>query len=129
MAITCVESFISSLKLNEENARVAGVLFETVDCCKAFYIGFLGRNRYVIDDLLDYREEKLKNSQFTIDTFIESCHNSNMRETFEKCFLQPFDLIEIAFIDNAIAEGKTSLEAIYSEFEKNPNKNIFQNVL
>jgi hypothetical protein len=129
MGITSVESFITSLELNGENNRVASVLFETVDCCKDFYIGFLGRNRYVIDDLLDYREEKLKNSQITIDTFIEGCYNSNMRKTFEECFLQPFDLMEIAIIDNAIAKGRTSLEVIYSEFEKNPNQNIFQNVL
>jgi hypothetical protein len=126
---TYVDNFINGLNLNEECGRLARVLLQTEDCCKTFYIGFLNRNRYVIDDLYDYREEKLINSQITIDTFIEKCYNSNMRETFENVFLQPFDLMEIAFIDNAIAEGRTSLEIIYSEFERNPNKNIFQIVL
>jgi hypothetical protein len=132
MAITSVsyiQSFVDSLELNLECQDLARVLFKSEDCCKTFYIGFLNRNRYVIDDLLDYRENKIENINITLDQFLDMCYNVNMLEAIETCFLQPITLLDVALIDKALSNGRTSLEVIYSEFQRNPNKNILKNVL
>jgi hypothetical protein len=124
-----VETFVDSLGLNPDQLEMARVLLKTEGCCKEFYIGFLNRNRYVTDDFLDYREEKLETLKFTLDEFLDMCYNINMLEAMENCFLQPISLLDLSLIDKAIEEGRTSLEVIYSEFQKNPNKNILKNVL
>jgi hypothetical protein len=125
-----VASFIDSLELNDECKRLAEVLFDSEECCKEYYIGFRNRNRYAIDDLLDYREEKLKSCQKGIDELREMCYNTiMMQEALQNTFLQTITLGETRMVEKAIADGRTSLEVIYSEFQKNPNKNILKNVL
>jgi hypothetical protein len=124
-----VETFVDSLGLNPDQREMARVLLKTEECCKSFYIGFLNRNRYVTDDFLDYREEKLQTLKFTLDEFLDMCYNINMLEAMETCFLQPVSLLDLSLIDKAIAENRTTLEVIYSDFQKNPNKNILKNIL
>jgi hypothetical protein len=121
-----VENFIKSLALPERIAK--GVLF-TAECCNSFYEGFYGRNNYVIDDLLDYREEKLSKSKITLVKFLDMCYNEGNREAFRLTFYQYFTSSEIEVVDRAIESGKTSLQSVYTDFEKNPNKNVLKNVL
>jgi hypothetical protein len=121
-----VEVFIQSLNLPK---NVALVLFKSDLDCKEFFESFYGRNRYVVDDLLDYREFKIENSDMTLEKFTELCYISNTRDVFESTFYQSFSLDDMLLIEKAITSGKTSLETIYLGFEKNPNKNIMKYVL
>jgi hypothetical protein len=122
-------NFIDSLNLSCECKALADVLFKTEEECKAFYIGFLGRNRYVIDDLLDYRENRLAMSDMSLDKFLALCDNRVKQDIFEQVFLQPISMGDAIIIDKAIEQGVTSLSAIYNRFENNVNENILKNVL
>jgi hypothetical protein len=121
-----VEHFIQSLKLPIE---VASVLLESEKDCHQFFEGFYMRNKYVIDDLLDYREYKIEKSQKTLDLFVEECYNSNMRQAFQSTFYQSFSEGDMNMIGQAILAGKTSLAQLFIGFQKNPNKNILKNIL
>lgn len=120
-----VQEFIQSLQLPQAVAE--GCLFSE-RCCKSFYVGFYGNNRYIVDDLLDYREDKIKNSQITLDLFLEMCYTVNMLEVFTKTFYQSFTIADMDIIGQAISSGRASLETIYTDFENNPNKNILRNL-
>ena len=119
------QEFIKSLHLPQ---AVAEGCLHSKECCKSFYDNFYGRNRYAIDDLLDYREEKIKTSEITIDLFLQMCYTSNMLEVFTKTFYQSFTLADMEIIGQAIESGRTSLETIYSGFKQNPNKNILRDL-
>jgi hypothetical protein len=121
-----VSNFIQSHSLPQVVAE--GVL-RTEEDCKDFYIGFYGRNRYVVDDLLDYREHRIETSEIILDTFLEMCYTIGMRETFEQVFFQSFSKMEIAKVAEAIVKGKVTLESLFTDFQKNPNKNILKNVI
>lgn len=105
------------------------VLFKSVEDCNDFYIGYFGRNRHMIDDLLDYREYKLSIAKITLDKFITLCDNKVNREIFELTFLQKFYDEDISLIEKAISQGKISLHDIFNGFKNNPNKNILKYVL
>ena len=125
-----VENFIDSIDFKSaESKRLAKVLLKSEEECNYFYIGFLGRNRYIIDDLLDYREKKLSKSNITLDKFIAMCDNSVSREAFEQTFLQPINSTDAELIEDAISKGKTSLKGIYNRFQSNVNENVLKNVL
>jgi hypothetical protein len=124
--ISKVDNFISSTSLPESIAK--GVL-RTVEDCQSFYIDYYGRNRHTIDDLLDYRDDKIANSQITLDNFIGMCYTGSMLETFESTFYQSFTTDDMKMIGDAIADGRTSLEQLFLGFKKNPDKNILKNVL
>lgn len=129
-AIDEIGNFVDSIGVSSDKEReLAQVLFKTVECCNDFYIGFLGRNRHMIDDMLDYREHKLSIADVTVDKFIKLCDNKVNREIFELTFLQKFDSDSVSLIDKAISKGKTSLIDIFNNFQKNPNKNILKYVL
>lgn len=125
VASSKIENFIESLNLPNE----AVVLFETVECCQAFFESFYMRNRYLVDDVLDFREYKIQMSKKTLDLFIEECYNKGMKQAFEKTFYQPFTTDSINIVEKAIADGKISLEQLFKDFRKNPNKNILKNVI
>jgi hypothetical protein len=122
-------NFIESLDLSCECRELANILLKNEEDCKSFYIEFLGRNRYVIDDLLDYREDRLEMSDITIDKFLDLCDNIVKQDIFENVFLQSISVDDIGIIEQAIKEGKTSLSAIYNRFQNNINENILKNVL
>lgn len=125
-----IENFINSINFESSECRdLARVLLQSESDCNNFYIGFLGRSKHKIDDLLDYRESKLSDSNITIDLFLEMCYNEGMRDSFEKTFFQSFSSIDIAMVSNSITEGKTSLKELYAGFQKNPNINILKYVL
>lgn len=121
-----VENFIQSLGLPEVIAK--GVL-RSVEDCQNFYIGFYGRNRYVTDDLLDYRENKIASSNISLHVYLGMCEEIGLLNAFEETFLQSFTEDDIQLVTNAVVEGKITLEEIYLDFKKNPNKNILKNVL
>ncbi|AYP68368.1 hypothetical protein PQE75_gp111 [Bacillus phage vB_BcoS-136] len=120
-----VRSFINSLNLPE----IANILFFKEECCNDFYIGYFGKNTYVIDDLLDYRESKLETMKISLDEFVELCYNKGERYAFERTFLQVFSESDIELIEKAIAKGKVTLRFLFEDFQKNVNKNILKNVL
>lgn len=121
-----VESFIESLNLPK---AIAEGVFESVEDCQMFYIDFYNRNRYVADDLLDYREYKIEKASITLDLFLDKCYNEGIEKAFKSTFLQSFTLSNIQLVEKAIEDGRTSLEQLFSDFKKNPNKNVLKDVL
>lgn len=129
VALNYVGNFVESLNLSDECQELAGVLLKSVEDCKAFYIGFLGRNNHTIDDFLDYREERISMADVSLDNFLIMCDNCGIRKTFENVFLQPFTLEDIALISNCLQKGKTTLIDIFNQFKANVNQNIMRIVL
>ncbi|MFQ3543521.1 hypothetical protein Q7A53_05495 [Halobacillus rhizosphaerae] len=120
-----VDNFIKSLDLPKSLAQV---LLKTEKECDSFYIGFYGRNHYVLDDLLDYRDHRIEHSSTTLVDFLHLC-NENILSAFESTFFQKFTAQDIAFISGAIDKGNVTLENLYSKFHSKPSKNIMQYVL
>lgn len=127
VASSKVENFVESLNLPKD----AVVLLETVEDCQNFFENFYMRNRYLVDDLLDFREYKIEKSEINLDTFVEKCYNNEvgMKKAFESTFYQTFTDEHIQLVVNAIDSGKTSLEQLFKDFLRNPNKNILKNVI
>lgn len=121
-----VDNFIESLNLPR---AVAEGVFESVEDCQMFYIDFYNRNRYVADDLLDYREYKIEKANISLDLFLDKCYNEGIEQAFKSTFLQSFTLSSIKLVEKAIEDGKTSLEQLFKDFKKNPNENVLKNVL
>lgn len=121
-----VEDFIKSLSLPHNVAR--GVL-STEEDCQCFKEKYYGKNRNVIDDLLDYREDKIGASDITVDAFMENCYTKGLKVAFQETFLQLFASSEIKLVETAMMNGKTSLVDLFTNFQKNPNKNIMRYVL
>lgn len=124
-----VKNFIDSLQLSEECEGLAKVLFSNEEQCKSFYLGFLGRNRYIIDDLLDYREKRLAISDMTLDKFLNLCNSVASKDIFEAVFLQHFTKSDIGVINNALINNSITLSFLYNRFQENVNENIMKNVL
>jgi hypothetical protein len=120
-----VDAFIKTLALPEAVAR--GII-RTAQDAKDFYLEFYKRNTYLADDLLDFRESKIENSNITLDIFLKSCYN-DMKKAFEDTFLQQFTSSEIARVQEAINTEHVTLEQLFMDFKKNPNKNILKNII
>lgn len=128
--IDYINHFIESVGIKAEKEKsLARILLKSAEDCQDFYIGFFGRNKYVIDDMLDYREVRIKISGLTLDTFLWFCDYKVDKALFEKVFLQSFTDEDISIIKNAVETGKITLDEIYNNFKKNPNENILKNVL
>ncbi|UUV47092.1 hypothetical protein [Bacillus phage vB_BanS-Thrax5] len=125
MVNASITEFIKSHNLPEDSR----VLFQTFGDCHSFYINHLGRNNCVADDLLDYREEKIKQSNVSFDMFRKLCYTYGIRHAFETTFLQAFDTEQIVLIGCKLHNQDVELETIYNGFQKNPNKNILKYVL
>lgn len=121
-----VNQFIQSLNLPFD---VAGVLITCEEDCHQFFEGFYMRNKYVIDDLLDYREYKIEKSKKTLDSFVSECYTYTMRQAFQTTFYQTFSEKDMKLVKNAILNGKITLEILFTDFQRNPNKNILKNIL
>lgn len=119
-----IEGFIESLSLPKDYC----VLFETVEDCQLFFESYYMRNRYLVDDLLDFREYKINKSEKTLDLFIEECYTIGMKQAFESTFYQSFTTGCMRIVERAIGEGKTSIEQLFIGFQKNPNENILKNI-
>ena len=124
-----VKYFIDSLNMNDEFNKLAEVLLKNKKDCNDFYAKYLGNNNYKIDDLLDFREDKLSIEDMSFDRFMLMCDNIGIKKAFEKTFLYHFDSQIVRFIENRIENDMVSLEDIYSSFVNNPNGNIMKNVL
>lgn len=125
MVANSVEGFIKSLDLPQEST----VLFQTIGDCHSFYITNYGRNACVMDDILDYRENKLESSHITVEMFVEMCSTDGIQTAFQNTFLQVIYNNDVDVIELALSSGATTLESIYSQFKMNPNKNILNYVL
>jgi hypothetical protein len=125
IASSKIDNFIESLNLPKDCC----VLFETVEDCQEFFESFYMRNRYVADDLEDFRDNKIEKSEITLDLFLKKCYTINMKQAFESTFYQSFTIAKIKLIEEAIATGKTTLEQLFVDFKKNPHKNILKNIL
>jgi hypothetical protein len=121
-----VDSFIESLKLP---VAIATVLFESDEDCHLFFSNYYMRNISVTEDLEDFRDYKIKKSKKTLDLFVKECYTINMRQAFESTFYRPFEDWKIDLVSEAILNGKTSLDKLFTDFQKNPDKNILKNVL
>lgn len=121
-----VDNFIESLNLPK---NVATVLLESEKDCHDFFEGYYNRNKYVMDDLLDYREAKIRNANKTLDEFRHECYTKGMRQAFQLTFYQSFSDSDIELIAEANLKGVITLEGLFNGFKKNPSKNIMRNVL
>lgn len=115
-----VASFISAYLLPPHATDV----LKTMDDCELFLTKFHKTNAESIDDILDFREYKLEISDMTLDTFLKLCYIGEMKEAFERTFIQSFTVEEIQFICSCLLEGKITLPQVYGKFQKNKNKNI-----
>ncbi|QOV08373.1 hypothetical protein Kirov_174 [Bacillus phage Kirov] len=125
MVANSIEGFIKSLDLPQEST----VLFQTIGDCHSFYITNYGRNACVADDILDYRETKLEESDITLELFVDMCSTKGIKTAFQNTFLQVFDEEDVGVINWSLLSGRATLESIYSQFKMNPNKNILSYVL
>ena len=123
------ESFIESLGMENYLGEFAKVLLKKKEDCDFFYIGYFGKNKRLVDDLLDYREFKLSIEDITFDLFSDMCDNEGIKSAFEKTFLQHISESSARLIEVTISAGGTSLEMIYDSFKNNPNENILKYVL
>lgn len=121
-----VINFIESLNLQRD---VASLLLESMESCHLFLERYHMRNKNPVDDLLDFREYKINNSYISLDEFVKMCYTKGMKETFESTFYQSFTSLDIEVVGNAVSKGMVTLESLYTDFKKNPNKNILKNVL
>lgn len=94
-----------------------------------FFIEFYGKNKYLVDDLFDFREYKISKNNITLKDFLFKCYAYGWRETFVETFIQKFSDEDIQFIVTSIHEGKTTLEKIFFGFQSNINLNIMRYVL
>jgi hypothetical protein len=121
-----VSNFILSMSLPESIAT--GVL-QTIEDCDYYYIEHHGKNRFPADDLLDFREYKIEKENISLNQFLDLCEQDGIANAFPRVFLQSFSLVDMAMVNDALNQGRTSLEELFADFKKNPNKNIMKNVL
>lgn len=117
-----VKTFIKKLKL----PYLAYVVLNTVDECQMFFREYYKRNRYAIDDLLEYRVHKIKALNISLEKFLEMCDNNGIKNAFEATFLQPISQQQAEWIEKAIRNGEVTLEYVYNSFQENYNKNVLK---
>jgi hypothetical protein len=120
-----ISLFIERLSL----PSFADVILNTEERCQHFYINYYGNNRSKADDLLDYREYLIEQNDFTLEDLEQSVYTIGIKEAFEKMFIQKFSVTEISLINKSVSDGVISLKDIFTDFKKNPNKNIMKNIL
>lgn len=118
------KNFIASLQLPE----LSSILLRTKQCCDLFFTDYYGKNFYIIDDLLNYREFKLKSEKISLDDFIKMCYNKGIKEAFENSFFQLISSKDAEFINSLLLKKKISLKELYDVFENDINKNIIQHI-
>ncbi|GIN25492.1 hypothetical protein NSQ93_22325 [Bacillus sp. FSL W8-0445] len=123
--VEVAEQFIQSLSL----PSIAKGILKSEDDCDLFFKKFYKRNRSKLDDLLDFKEYKISNSQMTLDRFLDNCRTYGIHKIFEETFMQSFSPEDIEIINKALDGGRVTLEKIYINFVSNPHKNIMKNVL
>lgn len=120
-----IQTFVKKLDL----PPLAYAVLKTFDDCRMFFRKYYKKNTYAIDDLLDYRKDKIKSLNVSLEQFLEMCEEYGIKYGFENTFLQPISQQQAKFIEKAIRNGKVTLEYIYTSFHQNINKNILQYVL
>lgn len=124
------EILTNLLNMIEKTAHgYSDILFKTENDFQYFYINYYGLNRFLADDIFDYREYRIKKNDVTLIKFLNKCHNDGIKVTFEETFMKAFSLDEIRFISQAIQNNKISLEEIFNKFQSNINTNIMRYVL
>ncbi|MGV4321164.1 hypothetical protein [Bacillus mojavensis] len=121
-----VDNFVNSLKLPR---AVSHAVLETTEDCRSFYSGFYGRNESALEDLLDYREKKLADSNVNINMFVQMCLDNDVEYALKKAFFTAITPNESIFITEAVRNGKVSLEEIYMFLKDDPNNNILRIML
>ena len=119
-----VERFIDVLGLPKDEAMV---LLKTDSDCQLFFDKFYQSNKYLVDDLLDFREHKIENSKKTVDEFVKECY-TNIGRAFENTFYQSFTNDNMLIIRRALVRNEISLRKIFMDFQKSPNTNIMRNI-
>ena len=119
------DSFIDSLML----PPVARCILRSNEDCTVFSEKYFGTNPNPIDDLLDYREDKIEKGIIDLNTFLEQVRENGIEATFESVFLQEFTTYDIEMIESQISKGVTSLEIIYRNFKSRPTQNIMRQIL
>lgn len=117
-----VKTFIKSLKL----PYLAYAVLKTFDECQEFFRYYYMRNRYAIDDLMEYRIHKIKALNISLEEFLDMCNNEGIKYAFETTFLQPISSQQAKRFEEEIRKGTITLEYIYNSFQENYNKNILK---
>lgn len=107
------------------NKALASVLLRSASDVKDFVSMFYKTNKYEIDDLLDYREYKIRQSRTTLDAFLEQC-DDDMKIAFENNFQQYFTDSDIDMIKEHVHSGNISLATLFEKFYENIDVNILK---
>lgn len=103
--------------------RLAEILLKTEKDASTFFQQYLGRNPYLINDLLDFREQKITYWAITFDRLQEMAYNNNdLNVVFENVFLQPFP----RFTDDLKKRLLHNLQRIYDYFVDHPHENLMR---
>ena len=121
-----IGGFINSLNLP---VYIAIVLFENWGDCVAFMNLFYAKNKFLIDDLMDFREYKIYQSTKSLKEFLDDYNVNGLKASFERMFYQSFNEDEVNILNGAIASGKVSVDELFYKFKGNHNRNILKYVL
>lgn len=86
---------------------------------KKFYL----RNRFLIDDVLDFREYKIINQEVTFDKFSSMYYNEGAKQAFEKMFYFKIEDEDVEMFELYIGNDKNKLLNIFNQIKENVNLN------
>jgi hypothetical protein len=125
-----VERFIISIKLPYDLAKA--ILKDEQDC-RLFYDDYYNKQKgcRLTDALLDFREDKIKNSGITLETFLSRCHLGEglTKAVFEETFFETLSDDDVGKLTDAIYGFEITLEELFNNFQKSPNRKICSYVI
>ena len=86
---------------------------------KKFYL----RNRFLIDDVLDFREHKIINQEVTFDKFSSMYYNEGAKQAFEQVFYFKIEDEDAKMFELYIRNDKNKLLTIFNHLQENVNLN------
>lgn len=125
-----VERFIISIKLPYD---LANTILKNEDDCHLFFADYYRNQKGcgLTDALLDFREDKIANSGVTLETFLARCHLGEglTKTVFEETFYETLSDDDVTRLIEAINVGRITLEKLFSNFQKSPNRKICSYVI
>jgi|SRR5690606_19618642 len=124
-----IQHFIASFTLPQEAATS---ILRTTEDCQYFLNNFYGKNpRRLIDDLLDFLEDKIIRMNVSLETFLSRCSlgDGMLKVAFEETFLDDFSDETMEVISSALINHKITLEQLFLNFQQNPLKRIVSYVV
>lgn len=121
-----IDYYLSELGIPLELGRI---LIKSKEDFEVFVNNFYQKNRFVTDDLLDFREFILNNRELSCHDFITLCDNTGIFNGFTEMFLQYFTHNDIVFIIKALKNRRTTMQEIYFNFTNNKNENVLRFIM